>query len=345
MDADRDNAHERASAQATDWLILLQDHPNDPGLLRQFRAWSAASPLNATAWAKTDHIAGMITRMPPSFADHWQPLLEAHRSRKSGISSFLSGRRKVRIWLAKPKRVGRLGLAFAAAAITACLAVLVVPNAMLRLRADYVTGHGEIRTIELTDGSSVVLAPDSAIRVSYNDGKRRVELLSGEAFFEVVHDAGRPFQVGVEGIEATDLGTAFDVYREGDGTSIAVQHGRVRVDYCTVSPPVSETLEAYQALRVTWAGTVVRSEEPAGQIAAWREHQLIARDQPMREVVNRLRPYFSGIIIIGNSALENQPVTGVYNLTDPVEALRGIAQALDASVLQISPWILVVSGG
>ena len=65
----------------------------------------------------------------------------------------------------------------------------------------------------------------------------------------------------------------------------------------------------------------------------------------MREVVDRLRLYFAGMIVITNSALSSRTVTGVYNLADQVEALRGIAQAHGASVHQISPWILMVSGG
>ena len=65
----------------------------------------------------------------------------------------------------------------------------------------------------------------------------------------------------------------------------------------------------------------------------------------MRDVVDRLRPYFRGTIILAPSAPAGRSVTGVYNLADPVAALRGIARAQGATVSRITPWILLVSGG
>lgn len=348
MVADTDKARERASEQATDWLILLQDDPDDADLLARFDAWLTESPINVEAWAITDQVAGAINRTPATYADRWQPLLEAYRAGDSGHSSGLSAsvpvvsRRRPR---SEPRRIRRMGLGFAAAALAACVAVLIVPSAVLHLRADYLTGTAQTRNLTLADGSTVALAPDSAIRVVYGERERRIELISGEAFFTVVHDAVRPFQVATGGVETTDIGTAFDVRRGDDGASVAVQQGSVQVEYRSALPPVSETLRAGQAVRVSWSGAAIRSDEPAGQVAAWRQDQLIAQDAPMREVVDQLRPYFAGTILVTNAALAGRPVTGVYNLADPVEALRGIAQAHGATVRRITPWVLVVSGG
>ena len=79
MAADPDEARERASEQATDWLILLQDDPDDAELLARFEAWLAASPLHAEAWAVTDRVAGVIRRTPPAFAERWRPALASRR--------------------------------------------------------------------------------------------------------------------------------------------------------------------------------------------------------------------------------------------------------------------------
>ncbi|HEY0185065.1 MAG TPA: FecR domain-containing protein [Rhodopila sp.] len=216
---------------------------------------------------------------------------------------------------------------------------------MIDLRADDVTSSGEVRTIGLADGSSVTLAPDSAIKVAYTGTERRVMLLSGEAFFTVRHDPARPFRVAAGGIETTDIGTTFDVRRGNGGVAIAVQDGSVEVDDRAAEPPVSEILRGGQRVRVTWSGEVVRSGEPPGQVAAWRQYQLIAQDQPMGEVIDQLRPYFRGRIILTNGTLAARPVTGVYNLSDPVEALRGLVQAHGATVRRVTPWLLLVSGG
>ena len=111
----------------------------------------------------------------------------------------------------------------------------------------------------------------------------------------------------------------------------------------TAVPPVAETLTAGQSVRVSWAGRAERSDGPVDRIAAWRRDQLIARDEPLGAVVDGLRRYYAGKIIVADGVLAAQPVTGVYNLADPVEALRGIARAQNAVVRRITPWVVIVS--
>lgn len=141
----------------------------------------------------------------------------------------------------------------------------------------------------------------------------------------------------------TVLGTAFDVSDGSDMSMVAVEHGLVRVENAAQVPAVFEMLEPGQQARVERDGTVTRSQIPTSQIGAWRNNQLIAQDQPLSEVVDKLRRYFNGTILITDEVLASQTVTGVYRLTDPVSALRGMARAQKATVREITPWILIVS--
>jgi transmembrane sensor len=228
-------------------------------------------------------------------------------------------------------------------AVAACLAVVFVPAVLVRVQADYVTGNAETRSLQLSDGSAVVLAPGSAIAVAYGDGERRVRLLAGEAFFEVAPNPARPFRVSARDVDVTVLGTGFDVRMGDDGAAVSVQHGIVRVSHATTTPPVAETLEAGQSVRLTWTGQATRSTEPPELMAAWRQGQLIAQDQPMRDIVDQLRRYYSGTIVLASSGLAERRVTGAYNLVNPVDALRAIARAHGATVREITPWLLIVS--
>jgi transmembrane sensor len=54
-------------------------------------------------------------------------------------------------------------------------------------------------------------------------------LTSGEADFEVTHEAGRPFRVFAGLAETVDIGTQFDVRVEYDSTVVTVLEGRVAV--------------------------------------------------------------------------------------------------------------------
>jgi len=159
----------------------------------------------------------------------------------------------------------------------------------------------------------------------------------------VTPDPQKPFRVGADQVTVTVLGTGFDV-SEGNAVSmVGVEHGRVQVENAANVPAVFEILEAGQNVRVGQDGTVTRHPSPTSQIGAWRKNQLIAQDQPLSEVVDQLRRYFNGTILITDEVLAAQTVTGVYRLDDPVSALRGMARAQKATVREITPWVLVVS--
>lgn len=74
-----------------------------------------------------------------------------------------------------------------AAAVCMVLAVAWVggPNLLVQMQADYRTGTGELRTVQLDDGSSVELDASSAIRIDYDTHERRISLLAGSAVFDV----------------------------------------------------------------------------------------------------------------------------------------------------------------
>src|SRR3546814_13380985 len=68
---------------------------------------------------------------------------------------------------------------------------------------------------------------------------RRVLFRSrGEAYFEVKHDAGRPFVVWAGERKVTVLGTRFSVRRDGDKVRVAVVEGKVRVDPVKATVPI-----------------------------------------------------------------------------------------------------------
>lgn len=347
-----DPIQKQASKEATDWLILLKDDPDDAGLRREFEAWLRKRPINATAWDAMQQASKAMDKAMPVHSDRWEPLLQQMRGDAPNRRAFNMRSTIDREWRSttangRPfmRRIGRRqAIRFGGIAAAACLfAVLVGPDLLLELRADHATGTAETRTIRLADDSVVTLAPESAIDVAYTPGERRIRLLAGEAFFEVTANPERPFRVATGAVDATVLGTSFDIRRGEDGAKVAVEHGVVRVDHATADPPVSETLTSGQSVQVSWTGRAERSGGPVERIAAWRRSQLIARDEPLGAVVDELRRYYPGKIIVTDEALAARPVTGVYNLSDPVEALRGIARAQNAIVRQVTPWMLIVS--
>ena len=82
---------------------------------------------------------------------------------------------------------------------------------------------------------------------------------------------------------------------------------------------------------------------PPQLVASWRRGQLYLHDQTMRDAVDQLRRYYAGTIILADDSLAERRVTGVYNLSDPEDALLGLVRAHGAKMRRITPWLIVLS--
>lgn len=333
---------ERASNEATEWLILLQEEPADAELRRRFDEWLSASSENESAWASTRTFSDVAA------------LLSADRASRE--VSFAAGQQRTHVPPTaaspmhtserprlQPRKPGRRwAIPMMAMAAAACIALWAGPALLLHMRADHVTGTAEQRELDLPDGSRVTLAPASAIAIVDDRRGRHVRLLSGEAFFQVQPDSARPFRVTARDVEATVLGTSFDVRLGNDDVAVSVEEGIVAVTATGASAESGAKLVAGQFVRVSPVGTT-RGSEPPELIAAWRRGQLYAHETRLGDAIDQLRRSFNGTIVLTDGDLAERRVTGAYNLADPEDALRGMARVHGATVRRITPWLLIVS--
>lgn len=94
----------------------------------------------------------------------------------------------------------------------------------------YRTAVGERLNVALEDGSLVMLNTRTELRVAFTDGERKVELLRGQALFEVAKNAGRPFVVEAGNRRFVAVGTAFDVRVDPTRVQITMLEGKVKVE-------------------------------------------------------------------------------------------------------------------
>jgi len=132
----------------------------------------------------------------------------------------------------------------ALAAAAAMLAVLAAGAGiylhMRNLSAETYVARGAARPIlHLADGTRIQLNTDTQVRTDVTTAHRTVMLEHGEAYFDVVHDARRPFVVIAGNRRITDLGTKFSVRRDGDDVKVIVKEGRVRVDIVDTGQPAA----------------------------------------------------------------------------------------------------------
>jgi transmembrane sensor len=313
---------ERARAEAAAWLVLLDDDPDDAGRLTEFRTWLDADPAHAAAWEGMSRTGELLAR--------------AHGVGEAGEPGATHIRPCRRSW--------RLSRQWAAVGmVTVALALFFAPAVLLRLEADHATGTAQIEALQLADGSAVRLGPDSALKLDFSNDERRVTLLAGQALFDVTHDPRRPFRVVTPDATTTVLGTRFDVALLGGSTSVAVVRGHVQVD--ARSGGVSFDLLAGDWARVGGDAKPEQGSDSGGHLIFGPDGRLAVRNRPVAEVVERLRPWFSGRIVFADRKVGRQPVTGVFDLADPAGALEALVGPQGGRVMQITPWLLIVSKG
>jgi transmembrane sensor len=296
--------------EAGEWMIALQDRPDDAALCHRFSAWRTV-PGNAAAWEEVERVSALVR--------------VAARAQ------------------AVPRSPGALRWrALAPVSAVACAVALLVGSDFLpRMAADHSTGTAETRVLRLPDGSHVTLAPRSAIALEERAG-RHVRLVRGTAFFDVVHDPDNPFRVSTGDARVTALGTAFEVRREGGATYVAVHEGLVRTA-CNGewTDPDPLRLGDTQALDCD-AGVYSHGHVPPGTVGSWIGGQLIVADRPVSQVVEALRPWHSGLLIARGRGMQRR-VTGAYDVRHPDRALSALARAHRLTILRLTPWITVVS--
>ena len=79
-------------------------------------------------------------------------------------------------------------------------------------------------------------------------------------------------------------------------------------------------------------------------IASWALGEVNARDRTVAEVIEDIRPWYRGRIVLMSSATAARRVNGVYDPRDPAKAIRSLVLPLGATVTQITPWLIVVHG-
>lgn len=209
----------------------------------------------------------------------------------------------------------------------------------------YETAVGEQRTVELADGSEVMLNTNSLMEVSFTEDERKVVLEKGEALYTVTRDTNRPFRVyaGNRVIEA--VGTSFTVLRTPeDGLEVMVTEGAVKLR--KVAQVTSRRLEPDDAaLSLPELADDERAaggdEIPviAGELAAipdiqgdrieklevqptdmeaklaWRHGMLLFQGEPLAEVIEEMGRYTSVKIEV-DPAIENLQVVGYFKVGD-----------------------------
>lgn len=207
--------------------------------------------------------------------------------------------------------------------------------------ADYRTGVGEQRVIELDDHSRITLNTHSAIDVDYSGKQRRITLQQGEILVEVAKDSTRPFIVETEHGTARALGTQYLVKREVEGTRVTVIESTVEA--CAAKVPACVTLAPGEQTVVTPDAVQAPSMVNAEASASWSKHTLVVDNQPLAQVLQELARYRYGRIFFNADEIADLRVSGVYSLDDTDRTLSVLVATTPIRVKQYTHLFVTVS--
>ncbi|PZU44152.1 MAG: hypothetical protein DI568_16280 [Sphingomonas sp.] len=198
----------------------------------------------------------------------------------------------------------------------------------------YTSGVGEIRSVDLPDGSMVTLDTDSRVSLLYTAGERRLRLDSGRARFRVAHDDPRPFLVEAGDAVVLAHGTVFDVDLGGPRVEVALLEGAVEVRQSrsadTAAPaPGPRQLKPGQRLQVD-ARAVPQPVDPDD--FRWTSGMLSFQDAGLGEVVAASNRYNTTKLLLGDPALAKLRFSGTFNAREPAALADSFASMFGLTV-------------
>lgn len=213
----------------------------------------------------------------------------------------------------------------------------------------FTTKTGERKKIMLQDGTSVLLNAKSNLTISkdFNDKCREVTL-TGEAFFDVVHDKAKPFKVHTSDFNINVLGTAFNVkaYADEITSEATLIRGLITMEatsgnggIITLKP--SQKVTFYKTIEQKQPAKLVKPTTPKPEITinhytkikdstivetAWTQNRIEIYDQDFDEIKNILEKWYNVEISFKNPEIEKYRFTATITNETIAEVLQALQQ-------------------
>lgn len=318
-----------ANEQAAEWYLkfkfgdLDEDHP-------EYAKWLVASPENKAAMERA--------RATWSVFGEYAASPEVVKVRRDALHR--SGKRGARRWGGFRFLPGQAKAIVATFVIAVALSVYYIGGGIYSPQSDIVTAQryetdiGETRVITLADNSRVSLDASTHLQVNYTANARDIELLSGQAYFDVAHNPERPFRVKVGQQTVVATGTAFNVEMVNKEILVTLLEGEVVVasseeqqqsKQANTNPTVK--LKPGQLLVKPKIGlSYIKQDINLEKTTAWRDGRVFLDGDNLVASVARMNRYSKIRLSVADKSLENLRISGIFHAGD----INAFVQALEA---------------
>jgi len=216
------------------------------------------------------------------------------------------------------------------------------PASRLRTLA---TLTGERRSFILEDRSVVTLNTDSKLQVRFGPAERRITLVRGQVYFDVAHDATKPFVVESAGATITATGTHFEVETADESMRVILVEGRVQVVAPWAGKPKPIDLLPGQQLLASRSGVTVGKADLAS-VSEWQNGLVSFHDTPLSQAVLELNRYATGKrLLIRDPKVAAIRISGSFHTSDLRRFARTIAEIYPVRTIESASTIELVSRG
>lgn len=306
-----------------------------PDEIATVEAWIAKRPENAQALQTFRTQFGLTNgEPPPSDANTVWTRIASRLDATPGTAPI-----PLRILrpTPKPKRPWFIPSAIGLAASAAALVLYVrldrpsAPSAPPPPK-QYAATKGQRADLRLTDGTRVVLAPDSRLIVpAFYDSLDRTVILEGQAYFDVVHSDAKPFSVKAGTAFIRDIGTRFDVraFQNESSVRVVVTQGKVQLGRSMAPIDSARLLVAGNLGRVRESGEVsVAQRVDTTRFVSWTRGVLVFDRTPVPEALAELSRWYDVDVQLADESLAKLTLTAMLRDQSLSEALNVVALSL-----------------
>lgn len=300
----------------------------------RFQSWKQQDPSHAEAYAAAEQSSRAV-----SYLGATDPRLKVMADRAFAMGAADTPFRSNRNW----RRVS-VSMALAASTLVAVLGISFMNgNLSATPETTYTTAAAEHRDITLQDGSVVHLDVASSIKVRLKAHQRQIELTSGRAFFEVAHDAARPFTVSVHGEHVTALGTRFQVERDDQYLLVTLAEGSIAVtDDASGAAAHRDVLIPGEQLKIAWADNVRDKQTVDAESAtSWSHGRLVFRATPLASALDEVNRYATRKVRIADPTLAQLPVSGSFIMGDSALTVSALVAVLPVRAVDAGQEIML----
>jgi len=210
----------------------------------------------------------------------------------------------------------------------------------------YQSTYGQMKHIQLEDGSTVTLNGNSTLRF-INRADEREAWLNGEASFDVVHEENdKRFIVHLSDTTSIEvLGTQFNVSNRPKESQIVLKNGKVKVDFATKDKTFDYTYMTpgdLVSFKSEKAGYKKEQVTNVDQYFSWQKSILLLEETSLEVMVDMLRNTYGIELLVNNESLNSRKASGSFPLrADRNKLLKNVTALYDVILVKDNGYLLL----